>query len=77
MRVGISVYCKECGQEKKPHGRSAPFGMCMCEDDCPGYREEPKVGCLWNGETEADFGYKCCSDGTKEVNGPNRTLRDI
>jgi len=29
--------------------------------------DEPKMGDLWPGETEADFGYPVSADGTREV----------
>jgi hypothetical protein len=35
------------------------------EPSCHGYREEPKVGDLWPGESEADFGYPVSDDGTE------------
>jgi hypothetical protein len=56
---GAAVFCAECGQRKKPAGRSAPMEMAgsLCDDDCPGYRKEPRVGHLWPGETCDDFGY--------------------
>lgn len=67
MRVGISVKCPVCLMIKKPVGRSAPFGSFYCDDDCSGYREDPKPGSLWSGESEVDFGYPCGIHGTKEV----------
>lgn len=66
MRVGIRVECRVCGYEKKPHGRSAPLGDTLCDDDCPGYSLDPKPGCLWPGETEAGFGYPICTHATRE-----------
>jgi hypothetical protein len=39
----------------------------LCDNDCAGYEHDPKPGCLWPGETEADFGYQCCSHATKEI----------
>jgi hypothetical protein len=66
MRVGKSIRCTVCGRRKKPHGRSAPMGYPVCDDECSGYDLEPKVGCLWPGESEKDFGYPCCAEGTEE-----------
>jgi hypothetical protein len=66
MRVGIAVTCTVCGFRKKPRGRSAPLGMAHCADDCPGYEQEPHVGSLWPGETEAEFGYPVSVVGTEE-----------
>lgn len=64
MLEGISVYCASCGHKKKPRGRSAPIGLHMCDSACPGYDEAPRVGDLWPGETEEEFGYPCSADGT-------------
>ncbi len=70
-KVGVRVMCTMCGKVKKPHGRSAPVDSWMCvsgfEDECKGYQEAPRVGCLWPGETDADFGYACCDYGTEPV----------
>ena len=67
MRVGLSIRCTVCGKRKAPHGRSVPFMYPLCvPDECEGYGQEPKVGCLWPGETEEDFGFPCCSTGTDE-----------
>lgn len=68
-RVGISVTCTTCGMRKKPVGRSAPLEMAngLCDQDCPGFYNEPRSGSLWPGESEADFGYPVSSDGTKLV----------
>ena len=57
MRVGVRVYCSECGLMKKPRGRSQPLGMALCDHNCEGYDKEPYVGDLWPLETEEDFGY--------------------
>lgn len=67
-RVGIRVDCSVCKQAKKPHGRSAPNGTGYCDDDCPGYTQEPLTGCLWWGETDADFGYLSCTAATRPMN---------
>lgn len=61
---GIRVRCAVCAMTKKPIGRSEPMGMRFCDDDCPGYREEPYPGSLWPGETETEFGYPVGSDAT-------------
>lgn len=67
MRVGIAVYCGECGRSKAPRGRSVPMGASMCDSDCPGYHTDPLPGDLWPGETEEQFGYPIGSNATKEV----------
>ena len=73
MRVGARVYCTVCGRQKCPRGRSASpcIPMChppfLCEGGCDGYHQEPRVGDLWPGETEEDFGYQVSSEGTMEV----------
>jgi len=53
--LGVRVDCATCGRRKKPHGRSAPMEMGgdMCDDDCPGYRQDPRVSDLWPGEMRA------------------------
>jgi hypothetical protein len=70
MRIGVSVKCVVCGQNKCPRGRSAPLGAYLCDSEtCPGYAQEPRAGDLWPGETEGDFGYPIHgSDGTREMN---------
>ena len=57
--IGVDVDCAVCGMRKKPIGRSAPLEMAnsMCDDDCPGYRQDPYPGQLWPGETREEFGY--------------------
>lgn len=70
MRVGVQVHCTVCGHMKQPHGRSVPLGAYYCDGDCPGYKLDPKPGCLWPGETEEDFGFPICSRATKEVEEP-------
>lgn len=74
MKRGISVTCTTCGLRKMPHGRSAPvYGGAYCGDldfqgkICPGYKLDPKPGCLWPGETAEAFGYPCCDNATEEV----------
>lgn len=42
--VGVAVECTVCGQRKQPRGRSAPLGLRMCDNDCPGYYLDPKPG---------------------------------
>lgn len=68
MKQGIAVRCAVCGMTKQPHGRSAPFGSFYCADDCSGYDQDPKPGCLWPGETAVEFGYAVCDNATREVN---------
>lgn len=63
MRVGVSVYCTTCRQEKQPRGRSAPLGMTLCSYGCSGYSQAPLAGDLWPGETEAEFGFPVSADG--------------
>lgn len=75
MRIGISVTCRHCGRTKAPRGRSVPDAMyrSYCQGytidggGCIGWPDEPKMGDLWPGETEEDFGYPVSSDGTREV----------
>ena len=57
--VGVAVECTVCGLRKKPVGRSAPMEMAnsLCDHECPGYRQDPKPGELWPGETREEFGY--------------------
>ena len=73
MKVGIPITCAVCGLTKKPMGRSAPLGFHMCEPivgdlpgGCEGYYQEPHIGSLWPGESEADFGYPVGDAGTRE-----------
>lgn len=44
--------CATCGIRKKPHGRSAPLAAAngYCDQDCPGYYQDPKAGHFWPGE---------------------------
>jgi len=68
MKRGIRVTCAVCHRSKCPRGRSAPAMLYLCESgDCKGWPEAPKVGDLWPGETEEDFGYPVTNDGTEEV----------
>lgn len=57
--IGVAVECTVCGLRKQPIGRSAPMAMAgsLCDDDCPGYREDPYPGQLWPGETREEFGF--------------------
>lgn len=76
MKVGVLVKCELCGHQKKPRGRSGPLGGYYCEPEwfghgCPGWAQEPRVGDLWPGETEADFGFPVSADGTEEVADAN------
>lgn len=68
-RVGVSIYCAVCHRRKKPFGRSAPIEMAngLCDSDCSGYEEEPRVGTLWPGETCEDFGFAHSHEGTREL----------
>jgi hypothetical protein len=68
-RIGIAVYCAVCRHCKAPIGRSVPLGFFMCDDECPGYRDEPRPGSLWPGERKSEFGYPCSDDGTEAVYG--------
>lgn len=69
MRIGIAVYCRQCGRRKAPVGRSVPMGVMLCEAQCSGYRTEPLPGDLWPGESEEDFGYPISDHATKEQPG--------
>lgn len=79
-RKGVHVWCATCGQQKCPRGRSAPTLGSYCqpyycemggptepgfEDGCRGYVDEPCVGELWPGESEADFGHPVSHRGTE------------
>lgn len=64
-KVGVAVTCRTCGQRKAPVGRSVPLMMYLCDHECQGYREEPRAGSLWPGESEADFGYPVADVGTE------------
>lgn len=48
--VGREVTCTVCGRVKKPVGRDAPPGPCLCSHGCEGYYEDPRPGTLWPGE---------------------------
>lgn len=72
-KVGVTVICAVCGHMKKPRGRSGPMGAYFCEPTfgdlpggCDGWDYEPRVGDLWPGESESDFGYPCSDAGTTE-----------
>ena len=58
-RRGIAPYCESCLMRKKPLGRSAPAAMAngLCDQDCEGYRDEPRPDDLWPGESASEFGY--------------------
>ncbi len=64
-KVGIRVKCAVCGAIKAPVGRSVPFGSFYCDRNCTGFYLEPGSGCLWPGESEADFGYPVADVGTE------------
>lgn len=57
--VGCRPECKVCHRRKKPVGRAAALEMAngLCDDDCPGYSQEPTPCDLWPGETREEFGY--------------------
>lgn len=63
--IGIRVDCAVCKQMKQPHGRSAPVQAMYCDDRCSGYNADPMPGCLWPGESSADFGYTHCTNATR------------
>lgn len=64
---GVAIECVRCGYMKKPVGRSGPLGASFCtQDECDGYNTPPRVGSLWPGETEADFGYPVGVVGTNK-----------
>ncbi len=66
-RIGIRVVCEKCGAAKQPHGRSAPMDSMYCDGSCPGYELAPFPGCLWWGETDANFGYESCDRATRAM----------
>jgi len=66
-KVGVAVRCSVCKQRKAPRGRSAPLEAYLCDRDCEGWDQEPFVGDLWPGETDADFGYPCSDRGTEPI----------
>lgn len=47
--VGKAVYCTTCELRKKPIGRDSRDNG-LCDQECPGYREEPYPDTLWPGE---------------------------
>ena len=74
-KIGVKVVCTKCHRQKAPRGRSVPlysnFMYCQPvfmdekgEGTCHGYRDDPKVGSLWPGESEEDFGYPVENEGT-------------
>lgn len=56
----VRVECSECGRDKAPVGRSVPLEMRMCDDECIGYRMDPKPDCRWPGEESCG---PCCTKG--------------
>jgi hypothetical protein len=38
----------------------------LCNSNCPGYRNDPKPGDLWPGETEEEFGYQVSENAVRE-----------
>ncbi len=77
MKVGKAVTCGHCGRVKAPRGRSVADIMwdSYCQgwkpdgSGCIGYTEEPRVGDLWPGETEREFGFAFSLDGTRDAKG--------
>ena len=69
MITGISVECTVCRRTKAPHGRSVPDLRYddYCTNDCSGYCNEPRPGCLWPGETSEQFGYEHCLNAIEDV----------
>lgn len=49
---------------------------CYCNFECGGYTEDPRVGDLWPGETEEEFGFPVSDAGTKEVE-PSTALEKL
>jgi hypothetical protein len=64
-KFGVHVRCTVCGHRKQPVGRSASPAVTYCNEDCPGYEQEPRVGSLWPNESEADFGWPVSDTGTE------------
>lgn len=64
---GVRAWCTTCSNPKQPVGRSAPLEASYCTRECSGYDKEPRVGSLWPGETDADFGYPCSDVGTEPI----------
>ena len=75
MRSGIEVTCTTCGRTKKPIGRDSMSNDGCTREECDGYSAEPYPGCLWPGETEWDFGYRCGDSATEEI--AQFTLADV
>lgn len=50
------VECTVCHRTKAPIGRSVAPAMAggLCDEDCPGYRQEPAAGHLWPNEGRSD-----------------------
>lgn len=63
--AGPLMTCTLCRKQKKPLGRSAPLEMAasLCDDDCSGYRAEPKPDCRWPGE---EFCGPGCGKGAEQ-----------
>ncbi len=66
-RIGVAVTCSYCKRTKDPIGRSVPHGQSGCDGECPGYRQDPRPGSLWPGESEEDFGFPVNTDGTTDA----------
>lgn len=50
--TGCSPVCGKCGRRKAPVGRSVAPAIAgdLCDDECQGYRQDPKPCDLWPGE---------------------------
>lgn len=77
MKIGVTVWCNVCGRGKAPHGRSVSLEAAnsYCDDECPGYRQDPLPGCLFPGETDEDFGNECCDHATRELSDDEAAIR--
>jgi hypothetical protein len=64
-KFGVAVICGRCKRMKSPVGRSVAAGPSYCNDDCVSYRDNPRPGSLWPGESEAQFGYPVGNDATE------------
>lgn len=68
-KIGSCVYCRVCHCMKAPRGRSVPYQAHYCTRECSGWDLDPRVGDLWPGESEADFGYPCSDVGIEIKTG--------
>ena len=67
FKVGVAVECAVCGLTKKPIGRDLPVSLHRCTYECPGYENPPYPGSLWEGESEAEFGYPVGDRGIRQT----------